>query len=259
MDQTVTKIVEHVFNTAPDSVEQIKDKGKNNLVYKTVVSNKPIILRMNNREETLELYQKEKWCADIVRKAGMLTPEILDVGVLDGYAYSFQEFVEGNQGGETPEDFEKIWFKLGQYSQAINKIPAPDLKIDYRKFIEGLFADDFFIVRNIFSSELSAKIRDRLEETIAWEFSPTLCHGNLRVNNAIFDPAGSMHVIDWETATGNKTPQSELAEIYTWKTGKENVAQFVKGYGLNERDLMDMMRDIQTLVLLRVVNVRVAV
>ena len=88
-----------------------------------------------------------------------------------------------------------------------------------------------------------------------WEFSPKLCHGNLHPNNVIVDSQGVIHLIDWETATGNKNPQSELAEIYTWKTGKENVALFLEGYGLNQANIEIIMRDIQTLVLLRLTDV----
>lgn len=64
-----------------------------------------------------------------------------------------------------------------------------------------------------------------------------------------------MHLIDWGTATGNRTPQSELAEIYTWNTGNENISQFLEGYGITEKEMGNMVRDIQTLVLLRLVSV----
>ena len=104
-------------------------------------------------------------------------------------------------------------------------------------------------------NKLSPKIQNRLEETIEWEFLPTLCHGNLHPSNVILSVDGVVHLIDWETSTGNRTPQSELAEIYTWNTGKENVAHFLAGYGLKEDAVEAMMRDIQTLVLLRLVDV----
>jgi len=49
--------------------------------------------------------------------------------------------------------------------------------------------------------------------------------------------------------------QADLAEIYTWNNGKDNIAKFCEGYGLSSADVQTMMRDIQTLVLLRLVEV----
>jgi thiamine kinase-like enzyme len=144
---------------------------------------------------------------------------------------------------------------LGQYAKIFNAIPAPEYALNHASFIKELFAENFFTERNIFSQELSLKIQNRLEESTKWEFLPKLCHGNLSPNNVVLDGDGVVHLIDWETATGNQTPQSELAEIYTWNTGKENISHFLDGYGLTEMKVKDMMRDIQTLVLLRLVNV----
>ena len=55
--------------------------------------------------------------------------------------------------------------------------------------------------------QLSKKIEGRLLETVAWEFSPTLSHGNLHPSNVIVDSLRKINIIDWETATGNKTPE----------------------------------------------------
>ena len=255
MDELVKKIIEQEFSTTPFLIEEIKGKGKNNHVFKVVVNNVPIILRLRNLEQTLELYIKEKWCAEAVKNAGIPTPEIFKLGTVDGYAFSLQEFIEGTQGADAPSELEKIWLTLGQYASLINKIPASNLRLDYEKFISGLFEGEYFVVRNVFSKELSEKIESRLKETYVWRFSPTLCHGNLSPNNVIIDPTGVIYIIDWGTATGNRTPESELAEIYTWNTGKENIARFIEEYGLKKDEVKSMMRDIQTLILLRLVHV----
>lgn len=255
MDELIKKIVEKVFRSIPTTVEEIKGKGKNNLVFKITVNDNPVILRLSNRDKTLELYQKEKWCADVVKNAGIPTPKIIEVGIVDGYAFSFQEFVEGIQRNDAPQELARIWFTLGQYASAIHKISAPDLRLDYGKFVSDIFENDYFIIQGVFSEELSEKIKNRLKEVCHWKFPPTLCHGNLHPSNVLIDQAGVIHIIDWETATGNRTPQSELAEIYTWNNGKENVLRFIEGYGLKEDEVKNMMRDIQTLILLRLVSV----
>lgn len=255
MEEVVKKVVEQTFNAPPVLIEEIIGKGKNNLVFKVVVNDSPLILRMSNREGTLELYKKEKWCAQVVKNGGISTPQILEVGILDEYAFSFQEFVPGIQGNDAMEELGNTWFTLGQYANVINKISALNLQLDYKKFVQSLFMNDYFVTRNVFSKELSRKIENRLEETYDWNFSPMLCHGNLSPGNTIIDSTGTVHIIDWETATGSRTPYSELAEIYTWNTGKENIGHFLKGYGLREDEVKGMMRDIQTLILLRLVHV----
>src|SRR4051812_309416 len=105
MDDLVKKAAEEIFGTTPSSIERIEGKGKNNLVYKVLVANEYIILRMNNFEGALELYQKEKWCAEVAKEAGIPTPKILEVGTIDDYTFSFQEFIEGTAGMETPQNF----------------------------------------------------------------------------------------------------------------------------------------------------------
>jgi aminoglycoside phosphotransferase (APT) family kinase protein len=254
MQEIVKKIVEQEFNTQATSVEEIVGRGENNLVFKIATEKGVYILRLRNSQKELETYQKEKWCSEAVRGAGIPTPEIHKVGIYEECAFSIQDFIEGQQGTEAKDDTAEIWNTLGQYAKTFNSIPAAEFTLSYATFIEELFAGNFFTSRNIFSQKLSEKIQNRLEETTEWEFLPTLCHGNLHPSNVILSVDGVVHLIDWETATGNRTPQSELAEIYTWNTGKENVLQFLAGYGLEETEVEVMMRDIQTLVLLRLVG-----
>jgi len=215
MNALVGEIVERVFGTNPSEIEEIKGKGKNNLTFKLVIDGNPVILRMSNREGTLELYQKEKWSAEVARNNGVSTPKIVDVGVAYDYAFSFQEFIDGVQGTEIPDELDKIWFNLGKSAKLINIIPAPNLRVDYEKAVQDLFEDNYFVKNGIFSEGLSLKIRNRLKETLKWEFTPTLCHGDIHPSNVIVDSKDVVHIVDWETATGNRTPHSELAEIYT--------------------------------------------
>jgi thiamine kinase-like enzyme len=259
MDKNLDKgllqgIVESVFKTTPASIEEIKGKGKNNLVFKVSIENTPYILRINKNLESKELYEKEKWCSDIVREKGILTPKILTIGVCSEYAFSLQEFIEGKQGMEAKEESVRIWRELGKYARVFNFIPAPHIAVNYHARIADLFSDEYFVKRDIFTPKLSQNIQDRLKEMTLWKFSPTLCHGNLHPSNIIINTEG-IFLIDWETATGNYNPASELAEIYTRNTGKENITHFLEGYGLEDHQVKIMMRDIQTLVLLRLVDV----
>lgn len=255
MKEVIQRIIEQEYGIQLFAFEEIVGKGKNNAVYKIIVDDCSYILRLQKSLKQLEIYEKEKWCSEAVRNVGIPTPEIHKVGICEGYTFSIQDFIKGEQSTESKNNIAKIWYTLGQYAKIINSISAPKFAFSYTTFVQGLFKDNFFSSRNIFSQELSLKIQDRLNETTKWEFLPKLCHGNLHPSNVVLSADQIVHLIDWETATGNRTPQSELAEIYTWNTGKENISQFLDGYGLKEKDMKDMIRDVQTLVLLRLLSV----
>jgi len=255
MERAVNKIVQKIFKTSPSTIEEIRDKGRRNIVVKLQVENNLYILRLHTHKQELETYKKERWGSDIARKLGILTPKILEIGTEEEYVFSLQDFVDGKQGTEVPDESKKIWQTLGQYAKIFNSAPAPSLKVDYKEIVQSLFADNSLTSNEVLSKELSVQIQNRLEETLKWGFSPTLSHGNLHPSNVVLHPDGEIYIIDWGEISGNWTPRSELGEIYTWKNGKENISFFLEGYGLGEKELKVMMRDIQTLVLLRLVGV----
>jgi len=253
MEEVIKKIVKQEFDVEVATIKEIIDRGLNNLVFYITTGKDSLILRMKKSQSELATYQKEKWCAEVAKKAGVPTPEILKVGVYGEYSFSIQEYIDGVDGNDS-EDKARIWNTLGQYAKTINSIPVNDLTFDYSTLHEQLFAEDFFVTKDIFSLEDSSKIKERLGETTKWKFSPKLCHKNLNPSNVVLNKEGVVYLIDWENAAGDHTPLSELGEIYTWNTGKENILQFLAGYGLKETEVKVMMRDIQTLVLLRLVG-----
>jgi len=253
MEEIITKITESVFGSSYKNLEPVVGKGKNNQVFKIEVGGSLHILSLFNSEQQLDLYKKEKWCAEAARESGVKTPKISHVGFLNGWSYSFQEYVKGTHGTEAGE--KEVWFKLGQVAKSIHQIPANEITLNYNQKVDELFGDNYFVDKYILSTPLSEAVKNRLSETFSWEFSPMLCHGNLHPSNVILNGDGQLWLFDWETATGNATPQADLAEIYTWNNGKDNIAKFYEGYGLIDTDVQNIMRDIQTLVLLRLVEV----
>ena len=106
-----------------------------------------------------------------------------------------------------------------------------------------------------FGKQNGYQIKKRLSSVYARDFKPMLCHGNLHPSNVIVQSSGEIWVIDWGTASGNYVPYAELTDLFTWNTGKENIRCFCDGYGISPEELHDMMYDIQTLVLLRLLTV----
>ncbi|MBP6881286.1 MAG: aminoglycoside phosphotransferase family protein [Candidatus Pacebacteria bacterium] len=253
MKEIIVRITESALGHGYTNLESIVGRGKNNQVFKVEIEGVLYILRLHNSVQQLVLYEKEKWCAEIARKSGVKTPEITHVGLVDDWSYSIQEYIEGTCGTEAAK--EEVWFKLGQVAKILHQIPASEISLNYNQKIEDLFRDDFFVEKNIFSPELSQAIIERLTGVTSREFTPFLCHGNLHPSNVILDNEGQLWLFDWETASGNLAPQADLAEIYTWNNGKDSIEKFREGYGLSKADLQIMMRDIQTLVLLRLIDV----
>lgn len=253
MEEIISDIVNTVFGSSYKNLEPIVGKGKNNQVFKIEIDGALHILRLFNSEQQLDIYKKEKFCAEKVMETETKTPKISHVGFLNGWSYSFQEYIEGTHGTEADE--KEVWFKLGQVAKIIHQIPVPEIILNYNQKINDLFDGDFFEEKNIFSSKLSEAVKARLKEATVWKFSPMLCHGNLHPSNVLLDGDGELWLFDWETASSNLSPQADLAEIYTWNNGKDNIAKFCEGYGLTSTDVQTMMRDIQTLILLRLVEV----
>jgi thiamine kinase-like enzyme len=222
-------------------------------VFKLNVNGQNKILRLHDSTKQLALYEKEEWCANAASRAGILTPKILATGLQDGWSYSFQEYIES-----APADYiktEQIWKTLGEYANKIHQIAAPNYEINYKDQLNNynhffLSKADYLLTQNIYN-----EIAKRLKEAEGWIFTPRLCHGNLHPSNVVVDESEDVWLIDWETATGNITPHADLAEIFTWNNGKYNIDLFCEGYGISRAELDSMMRDIQTLVLFRLLQV----
>jgi len=251
----VEKLILKAFAQMPVAVSEIRDQGKANIVFRVELKDASYVLRLKAGEEGLDVYQREQWCAEAAREAGVPTPKIITVGTHEAYAYSFQEYVAGTWGKRAEADTSRIWRTLGQYASKINTIPASSLAVNYAEVLDSLFADDLWVERKLLTHQVIASIKERLTETASWDFLPMLCHGNLHPSNVVIDQSGAIQLIDWGSATGNRVPHGELSDLYTWNTGKENIGLFLEGYGMTMVEVGESLRDIQTLVLLRLVSV----
>ena len=251
MKEVVDQITKKVFGVLPSSIEEIRGKGVVNLVCKVTVNCVDYILRMQKGGKALKTYQREKWCMDEVSKINIPTPKCIAIGEEVGHSFSFQEFIEGVDGRDLPKEAGRIWLTLGQYAKKFNAIPAPDCKFDLDYVDDKLFGDNFFQSAGVFSSEKLLSIKKRVNEVRSWQYAPTLCHGNLHLSNVVVHPSGAIYLVDWGTSCGHRAPHGELTDLFTWNTGKENIAIFLKGYEYGESELAGAMRDIQTLVLIR--------
>ncbi len=270
MNNLVNSICQKVFSETPREVFAILDKGHANLVYKVTVPSATYILRIDKNGSGLKTYTKEKWCMEKAAAQGIPTAQCVALGIHENHAYSFQTYIEGKDGADRPEEHDRIWFTLGKYAKLINQIPVhgygEDLKfpekddfgnpwkgvIEYS--IDWLFEDDFFVKEKILSESQVEKIKARLTELYSWDFSPVLCHSNLAPKNTIVHPDGTIYLIDWGTAMSHRAPHLELSEVLTWDYEKKHEDAYMKGYGITPDEYSTIARDVETLVILRLVD-----
>jgi aminoglycoside phosphotransferase (APT) family kinase protein len=258
MDENLQEIVRIItqksFQQEPKQIEQILEKGIVNLVFKVTLDTATYILRMQKGESALKAYQKEKWCMERVSEIGVPSPRCVALGIENGYSFSFQTYIEGVCGKELPDEINRIWFTLGQYAKKFHSITASDYAVNLQWLNSYLFDEGFFEEKHLFTTDKLLQIKSRINEMKAWNDTPMLNHGNLNPSNTVVDPSGLIHLIDWGTAGGGRAPHGDLAELYTWNTGKENIQTFLKGCGMDEAKVLEMMHDIQTLILVRLLT-----
>lgn len=251
MKDIVTNITSEALGNKPSEIEQIEGKGKRNFVFKIKVDNSYFILRITNNQDRKGLYEIEKWCYEKVKDLGIKIPEIIKTGEINDWAYSIQQYIDGVHGTDSSLDDNKIWFILGTYAKEIHKISAEEIAMDFKIKLDELFNDSFYLDKKIFSEEILNKLKNRLYEILEWDYKPMLNHYNLNPGNTIVDKNNDVWLIDWETANGNRVPHLELAEVFMWKNRKQATQSFITGYGLSQEEFDYMMRDIQTLMLMK--------
>ncbi len=254
LNEIIGKITQKTFQQDPKQVEQILEKGIVNLVFKINLNTDVYILRMQKGERLLKTYQKEKWCMEQVAEIGIPSPQCVALGIESGYSFSFQTYIEGICGKELPNEVGHIWFTLGEYARKFHSINASKYAMNLGWLDLHLFGEGFFEDKNLFSTDKLLQIKRRVDEMGIWNNPPMLSHGNLNPSNTVVDPSGVIYLIDWGTAAGRPAPHGDLAELYTWNTGKGNIQTFLKGYGIDEVKVSEMMHDIQTLILVRLLT-----
>ncbi|MGH7141240.1 MAG: phosphotransferase family protein [Minisyncoccia bacterium] len=234
------------------SVEQITGKGQvNEISLVTTVTNAKYVLRADPNESTIERFNKEKWCMETAKAAGILVPEILDVSLTkNGQSYMLLSYVVGTNGQDTdPSSQKEIWRVLGSYAKKIHAFPvsgygekmvAPGefegswlAYVDYN--ISSLNADDKLLSLNIITEAESAFLKSIFEQLKNTDFNFGLIHNDLSLKNTIVGPDGEVYLLDWGSAQVDVVPHMDFAEIAysSLKTDSEDFRVFLDNYGMS--------------------------
>ena len=98
--------------------------GQSNYVFTAEHDRGTFVLRLSPEGDRLRAYQKEQWAVERVREAGVPTPEILEVGVIDiPWPYMLMRKVGGQEATTHARRLE-ILTALGENAARINAIPT---------------------------------------------------------------------------------------------------------------------------------------
>lgn len=270
MEKIAIDITKKVFNCLPTEIEEITGKGVVNSVYKVKTDKGDFILRIQKGEENLKNFQKEKWATEKALGVGLLTAPIKNVGTLDGHAFSFQEYIEGRHAEDQGIDQEKVWEELGKFAKKLHEVKVQgfgenlffegnhDGEKDWKNLVllykNRVSEGDNFLRLEILSKEEIKKIHTLIEEMNSWQFEPVLCHGNISPRNAILGKDGKIYLVDWGTANGHM-PERDITEVYFWCEDEKYREVFLKGYGLEKEKIKRSQKTIDTISLMRAIDV----
>jgi hygromycin-B 4-O-kinase len=261
-----SQIIEHHFGSRPRRILH-KTSGLTNLVFEVAHREGHFVVRLSEDPARINAYLKEQWAHAQVRRVGVPTPEILEVGnEVVPHPYMISRRVEGLEATHHPERL-AIARELGSLARRIHGVRTRgfgrtfdwsgntlsrneswpeylqhELRVDER--METLAR-----LRMLDARRLRA-LRSVVREMSGWRKRPSLNHADLRLKNVIVDASGRIAaLIDWENCESNMAPWWDLA-FALHDLGIDAKQEFVEGYGLAWKRLIAMAPAIKAINLL---------
>ena len=270
--ESAAKIISGFLDEPPVKVTPLIGKGSVNKVFIVEAGNYKVVVRMSERGEALDEYEKEAWCIENAAARGVPGPSVLTVGRYKSNAYIVQSYIAGDEGRVSQVPKRAIWRELGKYARKIHAIEAVGfgLKLsdmmqgDARKSwlryleynIESLTEDDQLIKLNVLTKSQSKIIKAIFADLKGREFIFGLNHGDISLKNTVVDEHGIVNLLDWGSAEGNIVPHHDLIQMLKMKMlenapNDEEIQAFLDGYGIAQSEFERMMPELESLLLLR--------
>lgn len=275
----ITAIPHEVFSLLNTSVRELRctpiiGKGEANEVYLLERGSKGFvegfIVRLHKGEEHVSMYQKEKWCIEQTARIGVPNAQCVEIGTGGGKAFMIQTALPAVDARDWSGDPLVVWRALGAHAAKINSVSTRGFGWELHDpttgdfggtwsaltdwCLEDLFGNSFFEEQGILTERQVRTAQARLEEMYGWAVEPRLSHGNLAPKNAMVGADETVFVIDWGTAASSRAPHQDLSDIITWDYDPRVVAAFREGYGISDDEFEGMRRDLDTLVLQRILD-----
>lgn len=257
------RVIEHHFGSPPSRVARATG-GLTNLVFKVRHAEGDFVVRMSPTPEKISTYMKEQWAVAKARKAGVPTPEILEVGnEAIPYPYMISRTVEGREATTHPERI-AIVKQMGRYAALVNSIETHDFGgvfdwshntlsrkatwADYlRDELELEARLDVLKHNKMLTAARARQLKATLKELGGTVERGSLNHGDVRLKNVLVDEKGNVcAIIDWEHATSNVAPHWELS-LALHDLAIDEKQEFLEGYGIADRELLEIAPAVKAL------------
>ena len=225
------------------------------------------VIRIDSNESSPSRFQKEAWCMTEAEKLGVLGPQMIGVGMMEGHPYMLLSYIEGKHG----EDVEKeahihVWGKLGEYARKIHSIKASGYGermtapgkfdgswqeyLDYN--ISSLSLNDKLLTSGFITSDQSEILKTNFLKLKEDNFDFGLIHHDLSLKNTIVAPNGDVYLLDWGSAEVNVIPHIDVGEIFRSSLAEDSAELeiFLKSYGMTKEEFEKIKPDIIRLRLL---------
>ena len=270
-ESTIRKIFEETFNQSPTCITHIPDKGITNDVFIVEMPDQKLILRISPEPNTSQ-FEKEKWEMEQANKLGVLTPEVIKVGIYKSIVYMIENYIEGAHGTENHIDKKFIWKELGKYAKIVQSIPVEGFGdymcspgvfegnwneyLDYN--IQSLNGSDKLLSIRVLTIEQSEKIKILFESLKKENFQFGLCHGDLSLQNVILNNEGQVLLLDWGSSESQIIPHFDIVEVlqtsFKFDFQNEHFKAFISGLGITEDEFSKIKPRVDALVLLRAID-----
>lgn len=254
-------------------VSELVGLGSVNRVFVVGSPGSRFVVRIAIDPLRAEEFTTEDWCLRRAAAAGILSPEPLAHGVLDGAAFGVQRYVEHLPHERT--DRRAVWRELGRYARCVNQLTvtddAPsglfsrfgrDLPTAWRAHLEYSLGElnraDPLVTLGVYGPAERRRLRQAISSLGETELSFGLSHGDLAPRNALRRADGSLVLIDWGSASCGPVPYTDLLVLQRPDDlagpNAGDLAAFAAGYGIELGDLDETLAAIRVLSALDLVR-----
>ncbi|MBC7795587.1 MAG: phosphotransferase [Pyrinomonadaceae bacterium] len=246
----------HFGNQKPRRIIH-KPSGLTNHVFAVKHSEGDFVIRISLDPSRINDFIKEQWAQTRALKAGVPTPEILEVGNdVIGHPFMIARTVTGHEATYNPNRRD-ILQAMGRAAALINSIPTSGFggTFDWsnnllsRNETWGEFLqNELRWETKLETLEKHKMLRENQSKSLHKIFTaaqklkpkPALNHGDIRLKNVIVNEAGEINaILDWENCTSNLAPQWELS-LALHDLSIDEKQDFLKGYGIREKDFVEI-------------------
>jgi hygromycin-B 4-O-kinase len=244
-------IFEQAAGTAPGRI-RAQEGGRTNHVFVLENPDGAFVLRMDERDDKVHQYRKERWAIDHARRMDIPAPNVIEVGTTpDGVSFMLSRREPGRPATDR-DDALAVLRQLGQYARKLHGETLGQFGghqggetapwTGWADFLQHEYDMDRRLYQLLalglldeFTAQRVADVVLRLGEGR----EPRLNHGDLRLKNVLIEEGSGRisAIIDWENAIAAPSPEWDLALALHDLTVDQKDA-FLDGYGIEHEELV---------------------